>query len=94
MEQKYLIMGGFVLLAVIFLAGVVFSPSGFVPFEQKSTMGYACTELNTQYIRCSDGTNYWVNTEWGSDDSCIGARHSLTGKSCLEYGCSCKRILE
>ena len=94
MEQKHLVIGGFVLLIGIFLAGVVFSPSGFVPFEQKSTMGYACTELNTRYVRCSDNINYWVNNAWGSDDVCTNARHPDTGWSCMEYGCSCKRIPE
>jgi len=92
MDKKYLIISGLVLLAVIFIAGIVFSPSGYV-IEQKPSMGYACMKLGTGIERCDGSSSYWKENKFDSDDLCEKARDE-DDKPCNVYDCSCKRLRE
>jgi hypothetical protein len=94
MENKHFVIGGAILLAVIFVAGLVFGPSGFISVGQP-TMQYACVQLNTGDVRCvGDGSGYWIDTEFQNNHDCELATDD-SGTRCIYYGdCSCKRIEE
>jgi len=90
MEQKYFVIGGIVLLAVIFLAGVIFTPSGFL-VKPGETQGIACMKLGTSSTLCEGVTNYWKQNSWKSKVLCGNARDEKA-KSCEVYGCTCKYL--
>jgi len=92
MENKHFVIGGLTLLAVIFVAGLVFGPSGFISAGQP-TMQYACIQLNTGDERCvGDGSGFWEDNTFQNDYDC--SMISDDGGRCVTYRCSCKRIEE
>ncbi|MFH1450461.1 MAG: hypothetical protein ABIF92_00580 [archaeon] len=94
-DRKTLVLGGIVLLTVIVIAGLVFSPSGFLGLETGSTQGVACIKLGTSNERCDGvvGSDFWAKEDslWGSKQLCDNARDDL-GHPCTygPYKCSCK----
>ena len=93
MEQKHFIIGGIVLLVVILIAGIVFTPSGFV-IKPGGTQGLTCVELGTNIV-CggASDSDYWKENTFGSKDLCDDARDEYS-KPCAIYGCTCKYVPE
>jgi len=91
MERKYLAIAGFVLIGLFFVAGIVFSPSGFVSAEPGTTQGVGCFELDSSNDYCGETGSYWDGNSFGSKDLCIDARDS-SAKSCEVNGCTCKYL--
>jgi hypothetical protein len=69
MNQKQIIIGGIALLAVIVVAGIVFSPSGFIPARKGGSYGAACVKLGTNSERC-ETSEYWQETTFNSLQIC------------------------
>ena len=90
MKQKHLIIGGIVLLAVIFIAGVVFSPSGFL-LKPGENEGVKCIKLGTSSEPCGGPNSYWAKTTFKSKAFCQAA-HDDAAKPCSVCGGSCKYI--
>ena len=91
MERKYLAVAGFVLIGLIFVAGIVFSPSGFVSAEPGATLGVGCVELGSSADFCGEDGSYWDGSTFSSKDLCIDARDS-SAKSCEINGCTCRTL--
>jgi|ETN01SMinimDraft_4_1059930.scaffolds.fasta_scaffold06316_5 hypothetical protein len=92
LNNKHLAIGGFILIAAVFVAGVLFAPSGFISAPPAgTTQGVACIQLNTAYDLCDSPNNFWKETEFNSKMPCQNA-HDKGAKSCMERGCNCKYI--
>ncbi|MFH1450462.1 MAG: hypothetical protein ABIF92_00585 [archaeon] len=91
MDRKYLAIGGFILIAAIFVAGVIFAPSGFVS-ATGTTQGTACFQQDSSTLLCESPSGYWKNTVFKSKSMCTGAKDS--GKPCTAYGCFCRYLPE
>jgi len=90
MERKYLVIGGLALLAIAFVTGVVFSPSGYVV----ATKNIACVKLGTGTELCEGVSNYWETHTYKTrraceDDVDDSGEH---GRGCQGYSCSCKGV--
>ena len=91
MERKYTIFAGIALLAVIVIAGVVFSPSGFIPAAKGGTYGTACVKLGTDSVLC-DTSEYWQENTFHSLQMCDDAMDE-NGYNCRHMDlCTCKVI--
>jgi len=88
MDQKHFVIGGIILLAVIFIAGVVFAPSGFL-VKPGETQGIKCIKLGTSSEPCGGLNSYWAKTPFPSKASCQAA-HDSNEKPCSVCGGSCK----
>ena len=90
MEQKYLVIGGLVLIALAFVAGVVFSPSGYLT----ATKELACIKLGTSSEPCDGVSDYWAEHTYKTRLACEGDVDDAepVGRMCQGYDCSCKLV--
>jgi len=90
MERKYIVIGGLALLALAFVAGVVFSPSGYLT----ATKNIGCVKLNTGTELCDGVSDYWTThtykTRFACEDDVDDAEP--VGRMCQGYDCSCKVV--
>jgi hypothetical protein len=92
MEKQYLVLGGIALLAVVLVAGMVFTPSGFLSVNIPK-MNYACTNAQTM-DRCDGQNDYWSQYHWSSEESCLNARDDFM-RPCQTYtDCHCTTLKE
>ena len=91
MENKYLVLGGLALLAVAFVGGIMFSPSGYVVVGKD----IACIKVGTgsEYCDGADGSTFWVGKKWNARNLCEEAVDE-SGRGCgwQGYRCSCKQL--
>jgi|TARA_B100001964_G_C13769279_1_gene395286 hypothetical protein len=94
MNQKQIIVGGIALLAVIVVAGMFFSPSGFISGKFDATHEVACMQLVDGNELCDGESNFWKENTWNSQMMCEDAIDPGNGfrKSCSHYECKCKDI--
>lgn len=94
MDSKYLVIGGIALLAIILVAGIIFSPSGFLT-KPGAAAEYVCVKANTNYERCDgSGDNFWKENSWKSGMLCEEIVDSES-RTCGGYsGCKCKQLSE
>jgi|TARA_Y100000310_G_C20646358_1_gene796837 hypothetical protein len=94
MERKYVLLGGVALLAVIVVAGLVFTPSGFL-VNPDHPMTFSCVNMDAASTYCdgSVGSDYWKGKTWRSHEVC-DSEHDDVGKPCIVYHCGCKRTPE
>jgi len=89
MERKYLAIAGLVLVAVIVVAGLVFSPSGFIPAAKGGTYGAGCVKLGTNSELC-DTAEAWQENTFSSLQICNDAKDE-NGYNCRHMDlCTCK----
>ena len=90
MERKYLVIGGLALIALAFVAGVAFSPSGYLT----ATKDIACVKLNAGVERCDGVSDYWETHDYKSRSACEGAVDDAEPihRTCQWYDCSCKIV--
>ncbi len=85
-------IAGFTLVAVIVIAGLVFSPSGFVSAEPGATFGAGCVMLGTNSDLC-DTAEAWQET-FSNLESCNDALDE-NGNNCRHLDlCTCKALDE
>ena len=91
MEKKYLVLGGLTLLAVAFIGGILFSPSGYLVVGKE----IACIKVGTGSERCdgAEGSDFWKDKVWNARNLCEEAADEY-GNGCgwQGYVCSCKQL--
>ena len=87
MNKHYLAIGGFALIAVLVVAGFVFSPSGMLSASSEPDQ-FACMSIGKIGERCDMPT--WQGT-WDSLLDCNTA-NDVAGSTCADYGCECEKL--
>jgi len=93
LNQKTLAIAGGILVALLFVAGIAFSPSGFVPANPGATQGVACVQRLSPREFCEGRTTFWKDTSWDSKRMCEEAMDGYD-MTCSHYGCICKYLPE
>jgi len=91
LNQKNLAIFGGILLALLFVAGIAFSPSGFVPARPGTMQSMACVQRLSQREFCEGRSNYWKDNDWNSKRMCEEALDGYD-MTCAHYGCLCKYL--
>jgi hypothetical protein len=91
MNQKQIIIGGIALLAVIVVAGIVFSPSGFLSVGSESPEQFACLSISKDGVRCGGSNGLWEDNTWDTLLDCQ-IEHDEAGNNCGSLHCECEII--
>jgi hypothetical protein len=95
LNRRTLAIGGFVLIAILVVAGIVFSPSGFVPANKGYSGGLACYTFGTHDLcEGSPATDYWKTNTFRNNDFCEAAFDENDHRCTFKQLCFCDYIGE